>query len=417
DVREAEEEEVPAESRTILGEPSTATAIGAEEISATGPVRADTAAQQMICRIGQWCVWPQDYHSIPAPQCWTDTLMDLMIEQIVLQRYPDGAGVSVMSCSAVSAALHHEISAEFAVQVMSSHDASLFRAVPVNEVIRAAAVILRTFMDTSVADIALHSGTAYSLCELSFRKWLWKASMRSTKTPALKSGRRRGKEVNIEGQTERMERRRGSRNSTSATDLGTRMVTRGRKKLMEALVREAVHHEEASTSGVDVDVVKPTKKITGRTAHYTRRAPSGDGERRSSGPSGATCGQADSYSGNAVTDRAEAKSRRSPNIKPTTSSSPRTPKLSKRGARSKIPSTPETPSTSGGSGKQRVLVSLLLVTEELPDLEVLQRTEEQVTVRATFPIAQAVICPLGCEKPYTAVRPDGQFAHQTLTRH
>ncbi|KRX43299.1 Sentrin-specific protease, partial [Trichinella sp. T9] len=132
DVREAEEEEVPAESRTILGEPSTATAIGAEEISATGPVRADTAAQQMICRIGQWCVWPQDYHSIPAPQCWTDTLMDLMIEQIVLQRYPDGAGVSVMSCSAVSAALHHEISAEFAAQVMPSHDASLFYIIPMN---------------------------------------------------------------------------------------------------------------------------------------------------------------------------------------------------------------------------------------------------------------------------------------------
>ncbi|KRX30593.1 hypothetical protein T05_6176, partial [Trichinella murrelli] len=59
----------------------------------------------------------------------------------------------------------------------------------------------------------------------------------------------------------------------------------------------------------------------------------------------------------------------------------------------------------------------LLRTEKLPDLEVLQRAEEQVTVRATFPIAQAVICPLGCEKPYTAVRPDGQFAHQTLTRH
>ncbi|KRX31296.1 hypothetical protein T06_4200, partial [Trichinella sp. T6] len=134
--------------------------------------------------------------------------------------------------------------------------------------------------------------------------------------------------------------------------------------------------------------------------------------------------QADSYSGNAVTDRAEAKSRRSPNSagqpnvkastpsprirRPTTSSSPRTPKLSKRGARSKIPSTPDTPSTSGGSGKQRVLVSPLLRTEKLPDLEVLQRTEEQVTVRATFPIAQAVICPLGCEKPYTAVRPDGQ---------
>ncbi|KRX82176.1 hypothetical protein T06_7836 [Trichinella sp. T6] len=213
------------------------------------------------------------------------------------------------------------------------------------------------------------------------------------------------------------------------------MVTRGRKKLMEALVREAVHHEEASTSTVVVDVVKPKKKSTGRTARRTRRAPSGDEGKSASGLSGATCGQADSYSGNAVTDRAEAKSRRSPNIentgqpnvkastpsprtrRPTTSSSPRTPKLSKRGARSKIPSTPDTPSTSGGSGKQRVLVSPLLRTEKLPDLEVLQRTEEQVTVRATFPIAQAVICPLGCEKPYTAVRPDGQFAHQTLTRH
>ncbi|KRX73001.1 hypothetical protein T06_839, partial [Trichinella sp. T6] len=215
------------------------------------------------------------------------------------------------------------------------------------------------------------------------------ASMCSGKTPALKSGRRRGYEGNLEGW-------RGSRNTTSATDLGTRMVTRGRKKMMEASVREAVHHEEPSTSG-------------------------------------ATCGQADSYSGNAVTDRAEAKSHRSPKVinsghpslkasptsphtrRPTTSSSPRTPKLSKRGARSKIPSTPDTPSTSGGSGKQRVLVSPLLRTEKLPDLEVLQRTEEQVTVRATFPIAQAVICPLGCEKPYTAVRPDGQFAHQTRT--
>ncbi|KRX33268.1 hypothetical protein T06_15456 [Trichinella sp. T6] len=61
-------------------------------------------------------------------------------------------------------------------------------------------------------------------------------------TPALKSGRRRGNEVTDEGQTERMERRRGSRDSASATDLGMRMVTRGRKKLMEALVREAVHH-------------------------------------------------------------------------------------------------------------------------------------------------------------------------------
>ncbi|KRX31548.1 hypothetical protein T06_14358, partial [Trichinella sp. T6] len=131
------------------------------------------------------------------------------------------------------------------------------------------------------------------------------------KTPALKSGRRRGNEVTDEGQTERMERRRGSRDSASATDLGMRMVTRGRKKMMEALVREAVHHEEPSTNTVVVDVVKPTKKSTGRTARRTRRAPSGDGERLESGISGATCGQADSYSGNAVTDRAEAKSRRS----------------------------------------------------------------------------------------------------------
>ncbi|KRY26117.1 hypothetical protein T03_14384, partial [Trichinella britovi] len=222
--------------------------------------------------------------------------------------------------------------------------------------------------------------------------------MRCGKTPALKSGRRR--EVTDEGQTEQRERRRGSRDSTSATDLGSRMVTRGRKKMMEASVREAVHHEVASTSTVVVDVVKPTKKNTGKTARRTRRAPSGDVEYVTSGPSGATCGQADSYSGNAVTDRAEAKSRRSPNtvksgrrvVKasptspptniPTPSSSPRTPCLSKRGARSKIPSTPDTSSTSGGSGKQRVLVSPLLRTEKLPDLEVLQRTEEQVTVRA-----------------------------------
>ncbi|KRX72995.1 hypothetical protein T06_7168 [Trichinella sp. T6] len=69
------------------------------------------------------------------------------------------------------------------------------------------------------------------------------ASMPCEKTPALKSGRRRSKEVTDGGQTERMERRRGSRESASATDLGMRMVTRGRKKLMEALVREAVHHE------------------------------------------------------------------------------------------------------------------------------------------------------------------------------
>ncbi|KRY93895.1 hypothetical protein T11_17000, partial [Trichinella zimbabwensis] len=62
-----EEEEVPAEPRTILGEPSTATTIVDEEISAKIPSRADTTAPQMICRIGQWCVWPQDYHSIPAP--------------------------------------------------------------------------------------------------------------------------------------------------------------------------------------------------------------------------------------------------------------------------------------------------------------------------------------------------------------
>ncbi|KRX15370.1 hypothetical protein T07_14252, partial [Trichinella nelsoni] len=258
--------------------------------------------------------------------------------------------------------------------------------------------------------------------------------MCGTKTPALKSGRRRGNEVDNGGQTQRMERRRGSRSSTSATDLGTRMVTRGRKKMLEASVREVGHHGEASTSTVVVDVVK-TKKNTGKTARRNRRAPSGDEQRETSGPCGAECGQADSCSGNAVTDRSEANSHRSPKVTktgqpvikasqasppkrtPTTSSSPRTPCLSKRGARSKIPSTPDTPSTSGGSGKQRVLVSPLLRTEKLPDLEVLHRTEEQVTVRATFPIAQAVICPLGCEKPYTAVRPDGQFAHQTLTRH
>ncbi|KRX56210.1 hypothetical protein T06_2 [Trichinella sp. T6] len=107
--------------------------------------------------------------------------MDLMIEQIVLQRYSDGAVVSVMSCSAVSAALHHEIFAEFAAQVMSSHDATFKQQRrPDKEVIRAAAVILRTFRDTSVADIALHSGTAYSLCELSFPKWLWKGLTRSS---------------------------------------------------------------------------------------------------------------------------------------------------------------------------------------------------------------------------------------------
>ncbi|KRX82086.1 hypothetical protein T06_665 [Trichinella sp. T6] len=91
DVREAEEEEVPAEPHAILGESSTASVIQAVGISVCGPVRADPAAQQMNCRIGQWCVWPQDYHSIPAPHSWTDTLMDLMIEQIVLQRYFDGA--------------------------------------------------------------------------------------------------------------------------------------------------------------------------------------------------------------------------------------------------------------------------------------------------------------------------------------
>ncbi|KRX15316.1 hypothetical protein T07_9436 [Trichinella nelsoni] len=197
------------------------------------------------------------------------------------------------------------------------------------------------------------------------------AAMCGTKTPALKSGRRRSNEVTNEGQTQRMERRRGSRSSTSATDLGTRMVTRGRKKMLEASVREVGHHGEASTSTVVVDVVVK-KKNTGKTARRNRRAPSGDGD--ASGPSGADCGQADSYSGNAVTDRSEANSHRSPKVKktgqpvikasqtsppkrtPTTSSSPRTPCLSKRGARSKIPSTPDTPSTSGGSGNQRLLV-------------------------------------------------------------
>ncbi|XP_003373755.1 reverse transcriptase family protein, partial [Trichinella spiralis] len=83
--------------------------------------------------------------------------------------------------------------------------------------------------------------------------------MCSAKTPALKSGRRRGKEVNYEGQIVRVERRRGSRSSTSATDLGTRMVTRGRKKLMEASVREAGHHGGESASTVDVDVVESRK--------------------------------------------------------------------------------------------------------------------------------------------------------------
>ncbi|XP_003366357.1 conserved hypothetical protein, partial [Trichinella spiralis] len=193
------------------------------------------------------------------------------------------------------------------------------------------------------------------------------ATMCSAKTPALKSGRRRGKEVNYEGQIVRVERRRGSRSSTSATDLGTRMVTRGRKKLMEASVREAGHHGGESASTVDVDVVE-SKKITGKTARRNRRAPSGDGKRRES--CGAECGQA--VCGNAVADRSEASSPRTPNVsksgrdkcgqptikastpsppkrKPTTSSSPRTPCLSKRGARSKIPSTPDTPSTSGGS--------------------------------------------------------------------
>ncbi|KRZ73623.1 hypothetical protein T10_7219, partial [Trichinella papuae] len=96
-----EEEEVPAEPRTILGEPSTATTIVDEEISAKIPSRADPTAPQMICRIGQWCVWPQDYHSIPAPQCWTDTLMDLMIEQIVLQQYSEHDAVGVMSLAAI----------------------------------------------------------------------------------------------------------------------------------------------------------------------------------------------------------------------------------------------------------------------------------------------------------------------------
>ncbi|KRX56208.1 hypothetical protein T06_9863 [Trichinella sp. T6] len=121
------------------------------------------------------------------------------------------------------------------------------------------------------------------------------------KTPALKSGRRRSKEVTDGGQTERMERRRGSRESASATDLGMRMVTRGRKKLMEAL---------ASTSTVVVDVVEKNRnaqKNTVTKAQRRRRAPSGDGDNGANGPSGAMCGQADSYSGNAVTDRAEAK--------------------------------------------------------------------------------------------------------------
>ncbi|KRX11557.1 hypothetical protein T07_2669, partial [Trichinella nelsoni] len=82
------------------------------------------------------------------------------------------------------------------------------------------------------------------------------------------------------------------------------MVTRGRKKMLEASVREVGHHGGESASNMVVDVVK-TKKNTG-TARRNRRAPSGDEQRETSGPCGAECGQADSCSGNAVTDRVEA---------------------------------------------------------------------------------------------------------------
>ncbi|KRY26764.1 hypothetical protein T01_8399 [Trichinella spiralis] len=156
------------------------------------------------------------------------------------------------------------------------------------------------------------------------------------------------------------------------------MVTRGRKKLMEASVREAGHHGGESASTVDVAVVE-SKKITGKTARRTRRAPS---LRNLRGITGSRFGH--------------ASPKTSPSSPTTTATSnrPRTPSISKRGARSELPYTPAfiTPSTSGGSGKQRVLVSLLLRTVELHDLEVFQITEEQVTVRAVFPIAQAVVC-------------------------
>ncbi|KRZ05426.1 hypothetical protein T4B_12366, partial [Trichinella pseudospiralis] len=205
--------------------------------------------------------------------------------------------------------------------------------------------------------------------------------------------------------------RRGSRSptedtGTSATNLETRMVTRGQKKKMGMPVEESRHEEcRAETSkGMATNTSRRVAlKSTGKEecAQATRRA-HGDGR----------------SSGHCTSNRPSPSTIAA--TRPSTPMSPRTPPVSKRGARTKLPSTPDevTPSTSsGGSGTKRLMVSPLLRTEELPDLEVLHRTEEQVTVRATFPIAQAVVCPLGCEKPYTAVRPDGLFAHQTLSRH
>ncbi|KRZ36393.1 Ubiquitin-like-specific protease ESD4 [Trichinella pseudospiralis] len=63
---------------------------------------------------------PEDYHSIPAPQCWTDTLMDLMIEQ-------SPAAISRARCSR-----RDELRSKFATQIMSPHDASMFFVIPVN---------------------------------------------------------------------------------------------------------------------------------------------------------------------------------------------------------------------------------------------------------------------------------------------
>ncbi|KRZ82353.1 hypothetical protein T08_8694 [Trichinella sp. T8] len=102
DEDEAEEEKVPTEPHTILGDLSTATAMVAEEIFAHSPPRADTAAGSGYGVSGR------------KTTIRSRTLID------------------VISCAAVSAALHHEISPEFATQVMSPHDASLFCRVPVN---------------------------------------------------------------------------------------------------------------------------------------------------------------------------------------------------------------------------------------------------------------------------------------------
>ncbi|KRY33607.1 hypothetical protein T01_4082 [Trichinella spiralis] len=99
DEDEGEEEKVPTGPHTILGDLSTAAAMVAEEIFAHSPPRADTAAPQMIC-------WISAINR--------DTVVD------------------VIRCAAVSVALHHEISPEFATQVMSPHDAILFCIVPVN---------------------------------------------------------------------------------------------------------------------------------------------------------------------------------------------------------------------------------------------------------------------------------------------